>query len=208
MFHLEPIQSEEQLLITRRSLCDLRVELYWSESESENSLWSLSLLIATQCKHTTEKSMYPFQAISLSLQYNSTLKWDSLYLSQCKQTSIHREEYLSHQEELLEVVRFVHIRHFRDSYTVVTSMPWDTVVARGAGKRFHKTKFIFSYSFKVLFTIVVCSRYFMVLLIWWNYIFSNPSDQGFSWLDRNKKQPIDTRIPVFLFCKWSWERQP
>ena len=54
-------------------LLTVMVELYWSESE--NSLWSLSLLIATQCKHTTEKSMYPFHAISLSLslQYNSTL---------------------------------------------------------------------------------------------------------------------------------------
>ena len=36
-------------------------------------LWSLPLIIATQCKHTTWKPMYPFQAISLLLQYKCTI---------------------------------------------------------------------------------------------------------------------------------------
>ena len=79
---LEYLTSDDQIRITFKPLrlcIHFRVELYWHEREceSENSLWSLSLLIATQCKHTTEKSMYPFQAILLSLsrslQYNSTL---------------------------------------------------------------------------------------------------------------------------------------
>ena len=58
----------------------LRAELQLERTQkrSENSLWSLSLVYATQCKHTTCKSVLPFQAISLSLsrslQCNSTIK--------------------------------------------------------------------------------------------------------------------------------------
>ena len=40
-----------------------------------NTKAEAKILFDLQCKHTTEKSMYPFQAISLSLQYNSTLMW-------------------------------------------------------------------------------------------------------------------------------------
>ena len=50
-------------------LVSVKAHLYQRESEVKN-VWSLSLL---NVKHTTMKSVYPFHAMSRSLQYKQTL---------------------------------------------------------------------------------------------------------------------------------------
>ena len=69
------------MVLWSRNNC-IRVQLYWSESETslatslQNGLQPnfqvKSLLF--QCKHTTGESRYPFQATSLSLQCNCSIR--------------------------------------------------------------------------------------------------------------------------------------